>query len=311
MIRHRVPTAQHAPARDLIGVSGAPPRRGGDRRHPPLAATRAAHVFRANWQVRALASKVQRAGGMKQARSFLGPAFEWCDRRCGRCSLSSGCVMAARLARLGWLQNALIDDLAGWEPVLGKVWSALDRALEQAGIDAASPHTHFAPPTRPLPRIGPGQRPLIEAMDRYYLTAFEIYSGVTEDRVPEAQECADRAVLLVQKILRIAAQLPDPPRIPLRSADERLYGNLILVDKLEKEQWSAVRALALRPGAETARFAAARQHFRTALDALLDALPRGTRAQLGKRLLARNAPSPFVVVEHAEARRSKAWLCPG
>ncbi len=71
---------------------------------------------------------------MKTSLPLLGPAFEWCDRRCQRCPLSARCVLIRRLRQIAFLHDAAAEDLHGWEPVLGELWSSLDRGLERAGL---------------------------------------------------------------------------------------------------------------------------------------------------------------------------------
>jgi len=227
---------------------------------------------------------------MPSLRQVFSAPFNWCDRRCERCPLASGCPVQRREQQLRWVHEARGEDpddpAVMLEDASEMLESALRMVLEIAqaeGIDLDAP----LPP-----------RPTVLAAKRLERSAMALVRCVAQvvDRGDAQAGDSTRGLLaltstLAAKVGRIAGQLD-------LGADDETWArdaapNLLLIDRLRAE---LARKLALLPqdGARDAGLQRALRELDRDLEPLIRDVGAETRDLLAALEARGAAPSPFI-----------------
>jgi hypothetical protein len=191
----------------------------------------------------------------------LAAPYNWCDRRCERCPLSTSCP---------------IPGLPDREPeeILGEAVDLLEATCRERGIDPAA---LSSPPESINARV-------LREAGRGWADAFMALE-------PALADAPIRSMVIAGKVARIAAE-NDLDDADLWSCDT--VPNLLVVERvLATARFDVDRARAALPAKALARFDEADARLGVLLSPLLDAISEPDRAAFAALVAAGRAPSPL------------------
>jgi hypothetical protein len=218
------------------------------------------------------------------AEIFSAP-FNWCDRRCERCTLSRDCPVWRAESQRRWVHAAHGGDPDDWDVVLEDVAEDMKAALGQLLDIAAAEGIDLEAPLPPAPVVLDAVK-----LQRAGTALATSVARLGDSVAPAAKrdELVRTATVLGLKATRIASYLSEAN--PSDAWDADAVPNLLLVELLIRQ----VRdGLALTPTGEPTRRAL--EELNRIIEPLLARLDR-PRALLGKLVERAAAPSPFCIL---------------
>jgi hypothetical protein len=233
---------------------------------------------------------------MSERDEPFGPAHEWCDRICERCTLTSECAVAVRQRRRRWAHEMRGRDPDDSDVVMADVAADLEQALALlAEIQAEGGETTDASSeeTEAEPRIAPVVSLVGRRLEETGRTVVEAIARLDHDD----GELLPLALTLSMKAARVSSYVEYGTLDEVWSHDGA--PNVLLLDHLTCALRATLDRLH-RDGVDRSEVSRALAGFERGLAPLVRrAEPH--RAELAALVAAGRAPSPFVTTPASPA----------